>query len=121
GEISELTKPAAGSDRAPAISPDGRAVAFVRRTSTYNSAVMVLPLNREGAAAGNPEQITTGVWDIGSLDWTADGKEIVFEGSAGSNNPSLWRVGRAGGKPVRLHMPSLIAGEPAVARQSGRM
>jgi Tol biopolymer transport system component len=82
---------------------------------------MVLPLSREGAAAGTPKQITAGVWDIGTLDWIADGREILFEGSSGGGNPSLWRIPRAGGKPVRFNTPSVISGEPTVARQSGRM
>ena len=119
GELKELTKPEAGVDRYAAISPDGSAVAFVRQTSTYNSALMVLPLTRAGSRGGDEVRITTGVWDIGAMDWMGSG-EILFEGSAGSNNPSLWRVSRAGGTPVRVTTPSVISGEPTVARQTGR-
>ena len=115
GEPKKLTNATGPIDHSPAIAPDGRSVAFVRRTSTYNSQVMAIPLK-----GGEPQQITTGVWDIGGLDWTADGKEVLFEGSSGSGMPSLWRVPRSGGKAVRFNTPSVISGEPAVARTSGR-
>jgi len=105
----------------PAISPDGRVAAFVRRTSTYNSVILVLPLGSDGSRGGVERPITTGVWTIGGLDWTADGREVIFEGSAGSNSPSLWRVARGGGKPVRLNTPGMTSGEPTVATHSERM
>ena len=46
---------------------------------------------------------------------------MLFEGSSGSDNPSLWRIARSGGTPVRFNTPSAISGEPTVARQAGRM
>jgi Tol biopolymer transport system component len=121
GEVRELTKPAAGVDLSPALSPDGSTLAFVRRTSTFNSGVFVMPLLRDGTPAGAAKQITSGVWDISALDWTADGREVLFAGSAGSGNSSLWRIARDGGKPARFPAPSLVSAQPSVARQSGRM
>jgi serine/threonine protein kinase/Tol biopolymer transport system component len=121
GDPRELSKPGEGRDISPAISPDARYVAFVRRTSVFNSHVLVMPLNGQHGAAGEAKQITTGVWDIGNIDWTADGREILFEGGAGSGNPVLWRIPAAGGKAVRFNSPSLISGDPTIARQSGRM
>lgn len=121
GELHQLTKPAAGADISPALSPDGAMLAFVRRTSTFNSAVFVMPLNRDGTTAGAAKQITSGVWDISTLDWTADGREILFAGSAGSGNSSIWRIARNGGKPARFPAPTMISTEPSVARQSARM
>ena len=50
----------------------------------FESGVFVMPLNRDGTSGGTAKQITSGVWDIGSLDWTANGREILFAGSAGS-------------------------------------
>ena len=121
GEARQLTKPTAGGDGSPSISPDNRTLAFVRRTSTFNSGVFVMPLNRDGSSAGAARQITTGVWDINLLDWTANGREILFEGSRGSGNPTLWRLGREGGQPIRFPAPTMIAIQPTIARQSGRM
>ena len=121
GEVHQLTKPAAGADISPALSPDGATLAFVRRTSTFNSGVFFMPLKRDGTAAGPAKQITSGVWDIGSLDWTADGREILFAGSAGSGNSALWRIARDGGNPIRFPAPTMVSAQPSVARQSGRM
>jgi Tol biopolymer transport system component/predicted Ser/Thr protein kinase len=121
GEPKEITKLSLGNDRMPAIAPDSSAVAFVRRTARYNSELMLMLLKADGASAGDAKPLTSGVWDIGPLTWSADGKEVFFEGSAGSNNPSLWRVARDGGTPIRLTMPSPIAGEPTIAHQTGRM
>src|SRR5262249_39944090 len=121
GEVHQLTKPAAGGDSSPALSPDGNTLAFVRRTSTFNSGVFVMPLNRDGTTAGPAKQVTSGVWDITTLDWTADGREILFAGSAGSGNSSIWRMPRDGGKPVRFPAPTMVSAQPTVARQSNRM
>jgi dipeptidyl aminopeptidase/acylaminoacyl peptidase len=121
GEPRRLTKPPAGGDVSPALSPDGGTLAFVRRTSTFNSGVFVMPLNRDGTTAGAAKQITSGVWDINTLDWTADGRDILFAGSAGSGNSSLWRIARDGGKPIRFPAPTMVSAQPSVARQSGRM
>ena len=121
GEAHQLTKPASGADGSPSIAVDGGTLAFVRRTSTFNSGVFVIPLNRNGGAAGSAKQITAGVWDITTLDWTADGREIIFAGSSGSGNSSLWRIGRDGGKPVRFPSPTMSSIQPTVARKSGRM
>jgi Tol biopolymer transport system component len=121
GEPRRLTKPPAGGDVSPALSPDGGTLAFVRRTSTFNSGVFVMPLNRDGTTAGAAKQITSGVWDINTLDWTADGRDILFAGSAGSGNSSLWRIARNGGKPIRFPAPTMVSAQPSVARQSGRM
>ncbi len=80
-----------------------------------------MPLNRDGTTAGAAKQITSGVWDISTLDWTTDGREILFAGSAGSGNSSLWRIARDGGKPTRFPAPTMVSAQPSVARQSGRM
>jgi Tol biopolymer transport system component len=120
GEAHPLTKPPSGADVSPSISPDGM-LAFVRRTSTFNSAVLVMPLNRDGTSAGSAKEIATGVRDVTSLDWTSDGREIVFAGSAGGGNRSLWRIARGGGKPARFPAPTMSSMQPSIARQSGRM
>jgi Tol biopolymer transport system component len=120
GEARQLTRPPSGADVSPSISPDGM-LAFVRRTSTFNSAVFVMPLNRDGTSGGSAKEIATGVRDITGLDWTRDGREIVFAGSAGGGNRSLWRIARGGGKPARFPAPTMSSIQPSIARQAGRM
>jgi Tol biopolymer transport system component len=121
GEARALTKPSNGGDSSPAIAPDGSAVAFVRHTSTFNANLLLLPLTKEAAAAGEARSITRAASTIRALSWTNDGKEILFENALGGGNASIWRVSRNGGKPVRVNLPSMIAGDPSTAPQTGRM
>jgi Tol biopolymer transport system component len=119
GEFKPLTKPD-GSDRSPAISSDGRTLAFMRRRSFFNNQVMLLPLNRDGSAAGPEHAITTDNWTIVNVAWDAGGDSVLFEAAASSENFSLWRVPRRGGVPVRLDTPSSFSGAPTMS-QTGRM
>jgi Tol biopolymer transport system component len=121
GEPRQLTKPDDAYDSDPAIAPDGSMVAFVRRTSTFNSNLMLLPLTKEGAAEGAPRFLTTSGWEISAIDWTSDGREVVFESAPGGGAAALWRISRKGGDPVRVNVPTMVAGQPATARESGRM
>lgn len=121
GEPRELTKPQSASDHYPAIAPDGSAVAFVRRTSMFNSMLMLLPLTAEGIPDGEPQSITRADWYISTLDWTSDAQELLFESAPGGANAALWRVSRTGGDPVRVNSPSTVAAEPTTARESGRV
>jgi eukaryotic-like serine/threonine-protein kinase len=108
-------------DHSPAISPASDAVAFVRHTSTYNSQLYVLPVTHDGSPAGDAKPVTTGVWDVGEVEWSADGKELLFSGSSGSNNPTLWRIPWRGGKAVRMIVPAVIAAQPSVALHAARL
>jgi Tol biopolymer transport system component len=119
--VRDLTHPKGADDHSPAIAPGSDAVAFVRHTSTYNSQLLVQSVGSDGAAAGEPKQITSGVWDIERLDWTPDGKSLVFSGSKGSNNFSLWRIARGGGEVRPMLVPNRLAAQPSVARRSGRV
>ena len=121
GEPRALTKPENGYDSSPAIAPDGRAVAFVRNTSIFNANLMVLPLTKEGASAGEAREITRASSTIRGLSWTSDGKEILFENAPGGGNAAIWRISPKGGQPVRVNLPSMLAGDPTIARQTGRM
>jgi Tol biopolymer transport system component len=121
GEPKSITKPPFGTDCDPAISPDSLAVAFVRRTAAYNSQIQIQALKADGSAVGEPKVLTSGVWDVGRLEWTPDGKELIFEASAGSNNPSLWRIRREGSEPTRLIMPGMISNDPTLSRQQDRL
>jgi Tol biopolymer transport system component/predicted Ser/Thr protein kinase len=94
-------------DHSPAISPAGNAVAFVRHTSTYNSQLYVMPVRRDGVPSGDAKPVTTGVWDVGEVEWSGDGSELIFSGSSGSNNPTLWRIPRRGGRAVRVLVPAV--------------
>ncbi|MDX1531482.1 MAG: winged helix-turn-helix domain-containing protein [Rhodothermales bacterium] len=108
-----LTAPEADhtSDVTPAFSPDGRTVAFVRKDRLGVQEIHLVP-----TAGGPPRRLTTGALRITGLDWTADGRHLVYA-SYQNGTFGLWRVGAAGGTPTwiptrgeRLYSPSLAAG-----------
>jgi len=92
-----LTSPAADTlgDFYPAVSPDGRQVAFARASSSTwgNMDVWVQPLQ-----GGEPRRLTSGQYDIWSgVAWTTSGDEILF--TVGWARSSLLRVRLSGGEP----------------------
>ena len=111
-------------DGAPAFSPDGKTLAFIR-TSTFGvSEVHLVDLSEDLTAKGNPRQLTFAKQWINGLAWTNDGKEIVY--SSGSNwqggSVQMWRIAASGQSLPQL-LP--IAGEhgrrPAISRQGNRL
>ena len=98
GEKRKLSSPLAGSvgDNTPSFSPDGSQLAFSRINGQGVEDIYLM--RPEG---GEPKRLTFDNRDIRDLDWTADGREIVFisdrEGDTG-----LWRVSASGGTPERL-------------------
>jgi Tol biopolymer transport system component len=117
GEKRRLTNPQAPvlSDMSPAISPDGRSLAFLRRTSWGSGELNLLPLGSGLTAAGEPVRLTPAELRADHPAWMPDGNEIVF-----SSKGSLWRVPvPGGGAPTRIPyvgedglMPAISAGQP---------
>ena len=83
-------------DGAPAFSPDGRSLAFVRVRTYGISDLYVLRVG-----GGKPTRITRDHTKILGLSWTTDGKELVFSSSR-SGSLRLWRVRASGGTPKPL-------------------
>jgi Tol biopolymer transport system component len=83
----------------PAFSPDGGSVAFVRLAAAGAGDVHVQPV--EG---GEARQITFGAEDIiWDLDWTPDGKNVVFTSQRGGPTTGCLRtVSIDGGEAVKL-------------------
>ncbi|HXW04439.1 MAG TPA: protein kinase [Vicinamibacterales bacterium] len=75
----------------PAISPDGRMVAFFRAQLGPNGDLWVVP-----AEGGEARRLTDDMCEGGSPAWTPDGRHIVFS-SARTGSRTLWRVPVAGG------------------------
>ena len=88
-----------GSESAPALSPDGRSLAFLSTAARGEQTdVLVAELGPDGNLRGEPRNLTAD-WDLrpGSPQWTPDGTAIRF--SAGiRGNSHLFRV--AEGRPV---------------------
>jgi Tol biopolymer transport system component len=98
GEKHQLTAPppGVGNDDAPALSPDGRWLAFSR--GAYISNLYLLELGDDHTAKGEPNQITFGNHAANSPVWTPDGRSILFT-SGPSTNASLWRIAVSEGRP----------------------
>jgi Tol biopolymer transport system component/DNA-binding winged helix-turn-helix (wHTH) protein len=110
-----LTKPPVGQigDAAPAFSPDGRRVAFVRTVSGSVSDVFTAD-----AESGALQQVTFDNADIIGVDWEPDGTHLVFS-SDRAGGYTLWRISVTGGAPSLLAGGGAKLKQPAVARQGG--
>ena len=114
-----LTTPPDNSqvDHDPAVSPDGRSVAFTRRTGPGVSRLYLLSLAGNLLAAGESRELTDQSHHPGAAAWTGGGGDLIFSDALPGTANSIWRVPAAGtGPPYRL----AIAGEqfqrPTAAR-----
>jgi len=84
GEPRALTRNP-GSETAPAISPDGKMLAYVSTADRGSQPeVMVVALGADGGFAGEPANLT-GDWDLipESPSWTADSRALHWEAGVG--------------------------------------
>jgi Tol biopolymer transport system component/DNA-binding winged helix-turn-helix (wHTH) protein len=114
--VQKLTAPPADArgDFAPAFSPDGNTLAFLRSPVSHIADVYTLPVN-EGNA-GDARRLTRDNADITGLDWMPEGEAVVFS-SDRAGSYGLWNVGADGGTP--RWMATTQGGalhQPAVAR-----
>jgi len=109
-------------DSAPAISPDGSALAFARQVKSYIWSFYVQRLTRDLRPQGEPKMVTDRRYGYeGGIAWTANGREIVYAAGGGAVQ-SLWRVPAYGGRaPQRLPYASPAAIEPAIASSPPRL
>lgn len=98
GEKRQISSPPAGSvgDNTPAFSPDGSQLAFSRISGQGVEDIYLMR-----AEGGEPRRLTFDNRYIRDLDWTADGREIVFI-SLREGDTGLWRVSASGGTPERV-------------------
>jgi Tol biopolymer transport system component/DNA-binding winged helix-turn-helix (wHTH) protein len=118
-----LTDPnpdANSGDREPAVSPDGRQVAFVRGETAGIQTIFLLPLTADLRPAGLPQPLP-GSSRSRSPAWSRDGKEILFTGMVpGLADGGLAKLRIAGGAPVRIPLAGVAANTPTVSR-TGRV
>lgn len=82
GEVQPLTSPPAGSmgDRDPAISPDGKTLAYSHQVSWGVSELCLLPLSQDLMPAGNVRRLNTGsAWNTGPA-WMDNGTLVFSTG-----------------------------------------
>jgi Tol biopolymer transport system component len=107
GQKTRLTSPAEPSigDGWPAVSPDGRTVAFTRYSQDSSANVYVVPIT-----GGEPRPVTAEKASIYGLAWHTD-TELIFSSDRGGSS-RLWRVSaRPSRSPAITQLD--VAGEDA--------
>jgi Tol biopolymer transport system component len=123
GEKRRLTFPPGTTlgDSCPALSPDGRTLAFFRWASWSDSDLFLLDLSQDLKPAAEPKQLTFGNWRAASPAWTTEGSSLIFSGSSGGDS-SLWRVAASGtSKPQRLAVIGANGAYPTTSRRGNRL
>jgi Tol biopolymer transport system component/DNA-binding winged helix-turn-helix (wHTH) protein len=109
GEKRRLTSPPGKhfGDAYPAVSPDGRTVAFTRIFSEEGRDLYLQELSEGLRPVGEPRRIT--FWQRCTTEpaWWPDGNSILFASGASHSNKALWQMairgpGRQPGEPERL-------------------
>ncbi|MCB1019217.1 MAG: PD40 domain-containing protein [Acidobacteria bacterium] len=115
GSKRSLTTPPDGSsDIWPAVSPDGKVLAFARGNRDF--AVYALDLDNLGALQNEPRRVTAETYMFGGLDWTPDGRDLVFGAFSERVGWRLWKV--LGQARADAAVPLAILGwNPSFARR----
>jgi len=116
GEKRTLTS-ASQPQALPTFSPDGRTLAFIRFRAPSTADLFTLELMPEGAPAGEPRRLTFDDRYIAGLDWSPDGRSLVFSSNRDGAR-HLWRIPRTGGAPERVPASGEDVYELSIARQS---
>lgn len=122
-EKRKLTSPIAThyGDFFPAFSPHGKTLALRRSRVGFVGDIYLVPI-----AGGEPKRLTFDDAGINGLDWTPDGKDIVFSSNR-LGASGLWRISASGGEPERLPVGrggtglSAFIASPSISRQAKRL
>jgi Tol biopolymer transport system component/serine/threonine protein kinase len=98
----------------PAISPDGRTLAFIRITGSGVTEIFVQPID-----GGEATQVTNDKRWIANLAWWPDGRDIVFSSNR-VGSQTLWKIPVHGGSPERLPGVGQNTSEAAFSRDGRR-
>ncbi|MEO0996851.1 MAG: hypothetical protein AAFX58_04970, partial [Pseudomonadota bacterium] len=101
--------------RDPALSPDGRTIAFFQSAAGPMGDIWTIP-----AEGGPATRLTDDETFAGSPAWTADGRYILFSSQRGGSR-NIWRVPAAGGIPEPLLTGAGDNAEPAVSADGRKL
>ena len=108
-----MSAPAGAGIHSPAISPNGRHLAYVLRAGRGGN-VYVVPISPDGKLTGNPRQLTEGDDRLSGPQWTPDSRELLYLRGPWDSGV-IWRVSLAGGAPVRTAVSSQPVDSFAIA------
>lgn len=112
-----LTAPPAGSlgDLDLAFAPDSQSLAFLRSPVPGVEDAWIVKLT-----GGEPRRVTTDNVKVHGVDWTPDGRHLVYASNRGGLF-SLWRSAIDGGEPQALGVGGGNADAPSVAPDGKRI
>jgi Tol biopolymer transport system component/DNA-binding winged helix-turn-helix (wHTH) protein len=112
-----LTLPHPGTlgDHSPAVSPDGTRIAFARGINGATADVHITSI-----AGGAVTRLTWDNQDLVGLDWSADGRSIVFATDR-AGGYTIWRAALDGGDPELVVGGAAKLKHPSIARATGRL
>ncbi|HEU4388747.1 MAG TPA: winged helix-turn-helix domain-containing protein [Blastocatellia bacterium] len=122
-----LTSPSAENvgDFAPRFSPDGQSVAFFRVGSKPSGEGKAADIYIVPMTGGEPRRLTFDNAALNGLDWTADGREIVFAsnrgGVSGGDGFNLWRIPASGGEAERVVLGGNSFRFPRISHHGNRL
>ncbi len=116
-QMRQLTSPPTNyHDASPAISPDGRSLAFVRYTAQTHGDIYIQDLGREGSS---PRRITHDSLRIFGVAWRSDGELIYLPGKGTTR--ALWRVTTDGRRRELISGTSQVGMQFTVSRDGRRL
>ncbi len=113
----KLTSPLKQSigDEEVAFSPDGKKLAVARARTLGVMDVYLISVK-----SGEPKRLTFDNLKIHGLDWTPDGRHIIYSSNRGGDF-GLWKVAASGGRPELLASGITGADNPAVSSNGDRL
>ena len=117
GRTVAITRPSSDlfGDLEPAVSSDGRWLAFLRLTSRQSADIVLLDLETEETTP-----LTGDGRAVGGVAWSADDSGILFS-SDRRGDAGLWWISRRGGEPQRISEGLLRYGYLSQARSRPRI
>jgi len=123
GETSRITTPSPASrgDSLPSVSPDGRTLAFVRRSGTLTGELYLQALSAGFAPIGEPRSLGAEGRFYHGVAWSAEGRDVIVS-SGNPGNVALWRIPLRRPEQLQRLSPSVDeCRQPSVAMQQGRL
>jgi Tol biopolymer transport system component len=121
GKLRRITNPGEDqADRSPAVSPDGYYLAFVRGAFMREAGGESADIYTCDLGGGGLARLTYDNDEIRGLDWSADGREVVYAAARGTGW-HLWRILAAGGSPREILAAGNGAADPAIARAGNKL
>jgi Tol biopolymer transport system component len=122
GEKRRLTSPVgAWGDSSPALSPDGKTLAFIKTASVFARDVFLLSLNADLSPAAEPRRLTSIGNLMSGLSWSADGESIVFSSGSDPDTARLWKIPVSGGDARPVAAAGLGSSDAAISGPTRRL